>query len=94
MDVCVCVCVCVFMIFVLLLVPVLDVTGCPNLKTPPKEIVEKGKKTVIAYLRRLSQGSVKISRTKLMFVGLGGVGKTRYIYWGLKQLKECLMLYL
>ncbi|KAK2167471.1 hypothetical protein LSH36_27g04002 [Paralvinella palmiformis] len=54
----------------------LDVTGCPNLKTPPKEIVEKGKKTVIAYLRRLSQGSVKISRTKLMFVGLGGVGKT------------------
>jgi hypothetical protein len=33
---------------------------------------------VYAYLRRLLTGSVECKRTKLMFVGLGGAGKTRY----------------
>jgi len=49
------------------------------LKTPPKEIREQGMKTVIAYLKRLSQGSRACYQTKMMIVGLGGVGKTRFI---------------
>ncbi len=56
---------------------VVYVDGCPNLKTPPKEIVSQGMKTVIAYLKGLAQGSVACFSTKLMFVGLGGAGKTR-----------------
>ena len=54
-------------------------TECPSLKTPPREIVDQGSKAVVAYLRRLQSGSVTCKRTKLMFVGLGGAGKTRYV---------------
>ena len=57
---------------------VLAVEGCPVLRTPPREITAQGMKTVLAYMKRLSQGSVACYRTKLMFVGLGGAGKTRY----------------
>ena len=59
---------------------VLSVEGCPLLKTPPREIISQGMKTLIAYMKRLSQGSVACFRTKLMFVGLGGAGKTRYSF--------------
>ena len=55
---------------------VLALKNCPKLKTPPPEIVSQGMKVVLAYLKRLSQGSTQCFRTKLMFVGLGGAGKT------------------
>lgn len=42
-------------------------------------MVEQGQRATIAYLERLSQGSVACYRTKLMFVGLGGAGKTSYV---------------
>ena len=57
----------------------LTLDECPSLKTPPREIVEQGSNAVVAYLRRLQSGSVTCKRTKLMFVGLGGAGKTRYV---------------
>ncbi|XP_060062845.1 uncharacterized protein LOC132543370 [Ylistrum balloti] len=49
---------------------------CPLLKTPPKEIRDRGFKATLAYLKRLQTGSVDCKRTKLMLVGLGGAGKT------------------
>ena len=52
--------------------------GCPSLKTPPKEIVRRGFSAIYGYLRRLQMGAVECKRTKLMLVGLGGAGKTRY----------------
>ena len=55
----------------------LNLHGCPSLKTPPKEIVSKGFRAVMGFLRRLEVGSVECKRTKLMMVGLGGAGKTR-----------------
>ncbi|XP_063433340.1 uncharacterized protein LOC134715226 [Mytilus trossulus] len=54
----------------------LDLSYCTLLKTPPKEIRDRGFNTIYAYLRRLMTGSVECKRTKLMFVGLGGAGKT------------------
>lgn len=54
--------------------------GCVSLKTPPKEIVRRGFSAMFGYLRRLKMGSVECKRTKLMLVGLGGAGKTRYQY--------------
>jgi hypothetical protein len=51
---------------------------CPILKTPPKEIRAQGFTASFAYLRRLLAGSVECKRTKLMLVGLGEAGKTRY----------------
>jgi len=59
----------------------LTLLKCPVLRTPPQEIIDQGMATVIAYLKRLSQGSVACLRTKLMFVGLGGAGKTRYVHF-------------
>ena len=52
--------------------------GTPSLKTPPKEIVARGFVSIMGYLRRLKAGSTSCKRTKLMLVGLGGAGKTRY----------------
>ncbi|XP_033749498.1 LOW QUALITY PROTEIN: uncharacterized protein LOC117334139 [Pecten maximus] len=52
---------------------------CPLLKTPPKEIRERGFTTTHAYLKRLLTGSVDCKRTKLMLVGLGGAGKTSLV---------------
>ena len=54
----------------------LSLEDCPKLHTPPYEVVAQGQRACIAYLERLSQGSVACYRTKLMFVGLGGAGKT------------------
>lgn len=54
----------------------LDLTGCLSLKTPPPEIQRRGVNSVLAYLNRLTTGSVQCKRTKLMIQGLGGVGKT------------------
>lgn len=59
-------------------VAVLALSACTSLKTPPKEIVHQGMAATIAYLRRLATGSVNCRKTKLMLVGLGGAGKTRY----------------
>ncbi|KAK2179414.1 hypothetical protein NP493_492g02006 [Ridgeia piscesae] len=55
----------------------LDLTDCPSLKTPPREITTKGFQATYAFLKRLQTGSVTCKRTKLMLVGLGGAGKTR-----------------
>ena len=52
--------------------------GCASLKTPPKEVARRGFVATMGYLRRLQMGSVECKRTKLMLVGLGGAGKTRF----------------
>ncbi|XP_060066669.1 uncharacterized protein LOC132546957 [Ylistrum balloti] len=57
----------------------LNINDCPLLKTPPKEIRERGFTTTYAYLKRLLTGSVDCKRTKLMLVGLGGAGKTSLV---------------
>ncbi|XP_078679687.1 uncharacterized protein LOC144915298 isoform X2 [Branchiostoma floridae x Branchiostoma belcheri] len=54
----------------------MQISNCPTLRTPPREIVARGFSAVMAYLSRLLSGSVECKRTKLMFVGLGGAGKT------------------
>ena len=58
-------------------ISVLNLENCEALHTPPREIREQGMRTVISYVKRLTQGSAACYRTKLMFVGLGGAGKTR-----------------
>ncbi|XP_013414940.1 uncharacterized protein LOC106176900 [Lingula anatina] len=50
--------------------------SCPRLSTPPPEIIHRGAAQTIAYMKRLQMGSMKYNKTKLMFVGLGGAGKT------------------
>ncbi|KAL4228149.1 hypothetical protein ACF0H5_013582 [Mactra antiquata] len=57
----------------------LELEDCPLLKTPPREIREKGFSYTYAYLKRLSSGAVLSKKTKLMFVGLGGAGKTSLV---------------
>lgn len=57
----------------------LSLSNCLSLKTPPPEIVRRGKTSVMAYLKRLSTGSVTCKRTKLMLVGLGEAGKTSLV---------------
>jgi len=54
----------------------LNLNDCISLKTPPAEICRRGFSAIKSYLKRLSSGSVKCNRTKLMFVGLGDAGKT------------------
>ena len=56
----------------------IHLTSCPMLRTPPAEIVGRGFQSVKAYLKRLAGGFTECRRTKLMVVGLGGAGKTRY----------------
>lgn len=51
--------------------------SCPSLRTPPNEVVSRGFESVKAYLKKLAEGFTECRRTKLMFVGLGGTGKTR-----------------
>ncbi|ELT89642.1 hypothetical protein CAPTEDRAFT_187033 [Capitella teleta] len=55
---------------------VLDIDACDALHTPPKEIREQGNRIILSYIKRLSLGSSACYRTKLMYVGLGGAGKT------------------
>ncbi|KAL8604081.1 hypothetical protein ACOMHN_024906 [Nucella lapillus] len=50
--------------------------SCPSMRTPPNEVVNRGVESVKAYLKRLAGGFTECRRTKLMFVGLGGAGKT------------------
>lgn len=52
----------------------LDLSNCISLKTPPFDICRRGLSVIISYLKRLSSGSIKCSRTKLMLVGLGDAG--------------------
>ena len=52
------------------------VKNCVSMKTPPLEICQRGSHAILAYLKRLSSGSVICRRTKLMLVGLGEAGKT------------------
>lgn len=55
---------------------ILNLSKCPALKTPPKEIINKGLTAILGYMKRLLEGSTECRRTKLMMVGLGGAGKT------------------
>ena len=55
----------------------LQLNGCVQIKTPPKEIIVRGHQVMMGYLKRLEAGSAPCKRTKLMLVGLGGAGKTR-----------------
>ncbi len=57
---------------------VLNVDGNP-LRTPPKEIVKKGRKEIMGYLKDLAKGSEQCYRVKLMVVGQENVGKTTLI---------------
>ncbi|XP_060074414.1 uncharacterized protein LOC132554131, partial [Ylistrum balloti] len=66
----------------------LTLDDCPLLKTPPKEIRERGFTTTYAYLKRLLTGSVDCKRTKLMLVGLGGAGKTSLVKALMSSLQE------
>ena len=52
-----------------------DVSGNP-LNFPPSSVRERGSDAVLLYLQSLAGGSVPISRTKLLFVGLGNAGKS------------------
>eukprot|EP00301_Raphidiophrys_heterophryoidea_P005957 c12444_g1_i2.p1 GENE.c12444_g1_i2~~c12444_g1_i2.p1 ORF type:complete len:2218 (+),score=558.81 c12444_g1_i2:626-7279(+) len=54
----------------------LDLEGCHRLHTPPPEVIARGTVPILSYLKALSQEQEPVYRTKLMFVGLGGVGKT------------------
>jgi len=48
----------------------------PNLLTPPPEIVARGSKDTLAFLRELQQHSIERYESKLLIVGEGGTGKT------------------
>ena len=61
------------------LLSALSIRSCPSLRTPPPEVVARGQESVIGYLKRLSAGFTENWRTKLMLVGLGGAGKTRWM---------------
>ena len=56
----------------------LRIERCPSLASPSPDIVARGSEATIAYLQRLRGGHAYNYRTKLMLVGLGGAGKTRY----------------
>lgn len=51
----------------------LSLDGNP-LKVPPKEIVRKGRKEILGYLKDLAEGAEPSYRTKLMVVGQENVG--------------------
>ena len=57
----------------------ISLLNCESLKTPPTEIVRRGKKAIMSYLKRLSSGSVECKQTKLMLVGLGEAGENLII---------------
>ena len=57
----------------------ISLINCLSLKTPPPEIVRRGYRSVMAYMKRLTTGSVTCKRTKLMLVGLGEAGKTSLV---------------
>ncbi len=75
------------MCFVVCFLSALVLTNCPSLHTPPHEIVSRGTEAVISYLKKLSGGHTENWMTKLMLVGLGGAGKTRYCWarWSWKN---------
>ena len=56
----------------------LAVRNCPALKTPPIELVSRGLEATLGYVQRLHDDMADNWTTNLMFVGLGGAGKTRY----------------
>ena len=57
----------------------ISLENCESLKTPPLEIVGRGLKSIMSYLKRLSSGFEECNRTKLMLVGLGEAGKTSLV---------------
>jgi internalin A len=46
------------------------------LKTPPMEIVQKGRKAVLSYFASLEGDKKKLNEVKVLLVGAGGSGKT------------------
>lgn len=57
---------------------VIEVSGNP-IKVPPIEIVKKGRKEILGYLKDLAEGAEPCYRTKVMVVGQENVGKTTLI---------------
>ncbi|XP_064625808.1 uncharacterized protein LOC135486696 [Lineus longissimus] len=55
---------------------VLAMGQCRKLQTPPPEVLKQGMAYTLYYMKKLAAGSQACYRTKLMFVGLGGAGKT------------------
>ncbi len=53
-----------------------SLVGNPHLLTPPPEIVAKGTRAILAFLRELLRGSVDRYEAKLLLVGEGGTGKS------------------
>ncbi|HEV2345938.1 MAG TPA: COR domain-containing protein [Actinocrinis sp.] len=49
------------------------------LRSPPPEIVARGERSIMAFLRARKQGSVRQWTSKMLVVGEGGVGKTSTI---------------
>src|SRR6266487_3252787 len=54
----------------------LNVDDMPTLLTPPPEIVARGTKDMLAFLRELQKSSKRRYEAKLLVVGEGGTGKS------------------
>src|SRR5229473_3451497 len=54
----------------------MSLVGNPHLLTPPPEIVAKGTRAILAFLRELLRGSVDRYEAKLLLIGEGGTGKS------------------
>ena len=54
----------------------LDLDSNPDLRFPPKDIVELGKDSVLRYLKAAGNGEETVWESKVLLVGEGGVGKT------------------
>jgi len=50
---------------------VLTIDRNPFLRCPPKEVVKKGRKEILGYLKDLLEGAEPCFRLKLMVVGQG-----------------------
>ncbi|CAD5114014.1 DgyrCDS3176 [Dimorphilus gyrociliatus] len=66
----------------------LNLDGCPALRTPPREVVNKGLEFIQGYMRKLLEGSNRCRKTKLILVGLGGAGKTSLVNRMMNDTKE------
>lgn len=67
-----------FIVYMCSYVLAIPLSGCISLTNPPPEVVRRGTEYIIGFLRRSLAGTVQCRRTKLMMVGLGGAGKTKY----------------
>ena len=59
-------------------IPLILNSAFPNLKTPPKEIVEQGHEAILNYFNQIEDqgGTEELYEAKMIIVGEGGTGKT------------------